>query len=380
MTTKKVIAVATLAALVLGPVQAFANGVISTGLTRGAGGGQAPIVKVKWEMNAPYASLLGTDDDKSAGAQFSAPGNWGAKKNYSVCAVVTDPNGADDIYGVYADIYYPSNKVTHKYSDRFGAVPSESVDNPTGGCGAFIEENTLKKLSKTDGYNLICNTIRTNNYNLPTWAEGYNYDEICKADGELMKEEAYVYCDDKYLLWEEPAGLYTVKVFALDKAGNTGARLSNNFEYLPYTGFEKDFTGVSYGEVLLNTHKKIAGDLSFGTADRPTVRNTGNTRTQLSVAQDDMGLGQSSGEWNVQFDGRIGNAEGDWAVYNPFNYKGTGAPVAGQFKPLLEILDLSETEEADFSILVKKWPDTNTSYNGSMWLSASPASDLVCPN
>ncbi|MFZ3099678.1 MAG: hypothetical protein WA103_00375 [Minisyncoccales bacterium] len=380
-TLKKFVALMTLAALVAGPAQALAQtNPISTGLSRGVSGGSAPIVKVKWEMNAPYQSFLGTDDNMSvAGAQFNAAGTWGSKKEYSVCAVVTDPNGASDIYGVYADIYYPSDKVTHKYSDRLNYVPSESVDNPTGGCSEFIEENTLTKLSKTDGYNLICNVIRTNNTNLPTWTSGYDYDEICAADGELMKEEAYVYCDDKYLLWEEPAGNYKVEVFALDNGGNGSARLTNYFEYLPFTGFEKDFTAVSYGEVLLNTHKKISGDLTWNNAV-PTVRNTGNTRAQLYIAQDDMGLGQSSGAWNVQFDGRIGNAEGDWVVFDPFKYKTVaGNPAEANWTPLLEILDLSEMEEVDFSILVKKWPDASTSYTGSMWLSAEQGADLVCP-
>ena len=54
---------------------------------------------------------------------------------------------------------------------------------------------------------------------------------------ELMKEEAYVYCDDKYLIWEEPAGNYKVEVFALDNGGNGSARLTNYFEYRPFNGF-----------------------------------------------------------------------------------------------------------------------------------------------
>ncbi|MBL7156282.1 MAG: hypothetical protein ISS87_01650, partial [Candidatus Pacebacteria bacterium] len=40
---------------ILGP--AVAQATITTGLTRGLGGGDSPIVKVKWEMHAPYASL-----------------------------------------------------------------------------------------------------------------------------------------------------------------------------------------------------------------------------------------------------------------------------------------------------------------------------------
>ena len=76
---------------VVGPALAIANGGnitgdVSTGLTRSTGGGQAPIVKAKWEMNGPLSTVLGTanegtDDDTAAGAQFMAPGVWEAYKD-----------------------------------------------------------------------------------------------------------------------------------------------------------------------------------------------------------------------------------------------------------------------------------------------------------
>lgn len=370
------LAIVALAVSILGPALTVAvtDPTVTTGLIKGTGGGSVPIVKVKWEMDAPYASLLGTDDSTAPGAQFDAPGIWGNNMNYSVCAIVTDPNGAADIYGVYADIYYPIDRKMHK--------PGEDPDYPTGGCGAFIEQNTLVKLSKADGYNLFCNTIRNNNNNLPVFATSYGYDEICKSDGELMKEEAYVWCDNKSLTWEDPAGLYRVVVSALDKAGNKSALLENYFEYLQFTGFAIDFTTVNYGEVLLSTKKKISGDKTFSTAANPTVRNTGNTRLNMKVAQDDMGLGKSSDLWNVEYDARVGNAETDWKIYNPFKFKETPgpgtSPTSSQYKTLAEILDLSETEEMDFSIHVKKWPDGETSYSGWMWLTASQAAWASC--
>lgn len=381
---KKITALLTLiglALMVAVPVSAGATvgGPVTTGLLKGTGGGTAPIVKAKWEMDSPYASLLGTDDLPTAGAQFMPPGAWNANMNYSVCAVVTDPNGASDIAGVYAEIFYPVDRKMHKAGD--------DIDNPTGGCGAFIEQNTLVKLTKDNGYNLFCNTIRTNNTNLPTFNSPYGYNEICAADGELMKETAYVYCDDKTLTWEDPAGMYKVRTYAQDKAGNISGYLENQFEYLPLTGFAADFTNVSYGEVLLNTDKKISGDKTFETAGNslsPTIRNIGNTRLTMKIAQDDMGFGQSSGIWNVKFDARVGNKEADWsAKYNPFKFKelvtgGGTAPTSGQYLSLLEELDLSETEEMDFSILITKWLEP-TSYSGYMWLDASPATWASCP-
>ncbi len=358
----------------LGPALTLGNGSVSTGLERGAGGGTAPIVKVKWEMWD-----AGKDDSTDAGAQFLAPGVWGDTMDYIVCAIATDPNGADDIAGVYADIYYPIDKA---YSED-PANPDEHKtvlpDPGIGACGDFIEQNTLVKLDKTTGYNLFCDTIRNNNNNLPVFNGSYNYNEICAADGELMKEEAFVFCDAKTLKWEDPAGLYKVSVTAQDKAGNNSGSgsLVNHFEYLPLTGFAKDFTSVSYGQVLLNTIQKISGDLTFSTANNPTIRNTGNTRLYMKVAQDDMGLGQSSGVWNVKYDGRVGNNVADWTIYDPFGLKGA-TPSAGQYTQLEDILELSEVEEMDFSIRVSKWPDSATSYSGTMWLSAVQAPFRVC--
>ena len=360
---------------------------VNTGLTRGSGGGDIPVIKAKWEMKGPCLNGAdyiacpsvgeGNDDEVSAGAQFDAPGVWGANMNYTVCAIATDPDGVADLAGVYADIYYPEGKAIH---DR---TPSTDVHRDTArgtqdigveGCGEFIEENTLHQLTKAEGYHLFCEEIRDNNYNLPVFSEYYDYDEICAPDGELMKEEAYVYCSDKDLIWEDPAGDYKVNVFAQDNASNNSVTLTNYFEYMPFTGFEKDFSSVSYGQVMLNTHKKISGDLTFGNGI-PSIRNVGNTRLWMKVAQDDMGLGQSSGIWNVQYDGRVGNNESDWTNYDPFGYKGT---TPGSYAQLEDIVDLSELEEMDFSILVKKWPNVNTSYSGTMWLSATSAPFRNC--
>ena len=348
-----------------------------TSLTRGMAGGTPPIVKAKWEMLSE-----GNDDSTATGAQFLAPNVWNGTMNYNVCAIATDPNGAADIVGVYADIYYPASKAIHNLNPSTDIHPDTAggtQDFGQGGCNAFIEENTLIKMSKDQGYNLFCNKIRTNNNNLPKFSSGYDYNEICNPDGELMKETAYVYCDTKILKWEDPAGNYTVKVFAQDKAGNNSVVLENQFEYLPLTSFEKDFTNVSYGQVMLNTDKKIAGDLTWGNSI-PSIRNLGNTRLWMKIAQDDMGLGQSSGVYNVQFDARIGNNEKDWsAKYYPFKLKGiAGSPSASQYTQLEDILDLSKTEEIDFSILVAKWPNISATYTGTMWLEAVSAPFRIC--
>ena len=348
------------------------GGPISTGLLRDTGAGAAPIIKAKWEMNGHYTRLLGTDASRNPGAQFNAPGIWGSVMDYSICAVVTDPDGVSDIDSAYVDIFYPQDTAFHpmdaSQSDQISGGTKLNPDFGLNGCALQRrDEGRMKQLSKTDGYSLFCDNIRNNNGNLPTFYPEYNYNEICAPDGELMKETAYVYCADKELIWEDPAGDYSVLVFALDKAGVFSNRAENNFTYLPLTSYEVDFTAIDYGNVKLNTHKIISGDLDFGTSNKPTVRNTGNTRIYMGVVQDDMGMGTTDGQWNVRYDARVGNNEADWKNFDPEEHLW-----------LEDILDLSETEEMDFSILVQKFPLETPTYHGNMTLDAKFAQFRQC--
>ena len=372
---------------------------INTSLARVDGGtGQGPIIKAKWEMyNERFngceldGEYTGEDALDTAGAQFAPPGIWDATMDYTVCAIVTDPNGVADIDGVYVDIYYPSDRAFHyqypantSYSPHY-AIAEDIVNNNGNldegihGCGEFIEENELLPLEKMEGYRLFCDTIHDNNNNLPKFfemstSELYSYSEICGAEGELMKETAKVYCDDKDLIWEDPAGNYLVKVFAIDNSGNfsyddTGDNPIdyNEFQYLELVDFEVDFASVVYGDVALNSHKIISGDLDFGTSDKPSIRNVGNTRLWVKVQQDDMGLGKVGETWNVKFDARVGNEFAEWRNYWP-----------DTLTTLQDILDLSELEEMDFSVLITKFPTIQTDYTGTLDLSASKAPFRSC--
>jgi hypothetical protein len=275
--------------------------VVDTSLTRITAGGANPIVKAKWEMNL---GSQGTDDATTAGAQFMPSGQYQVNKGITLCAVVTDPDGLADIDAVYADVFYPENIA-------LGSSHTPLANQSGLGCGELMQEDTLTRLDKQAGWDLFCGSVRNNNYNLPTFNTGYDYDEICNVDtGELMKLTAAVYCGDKYLSYEDPSGDYKVWAVAQDKNGLQGT-LENHFKYLPVTAFEKDFSAVAYGNVKLNTHKIISGDLAWdgvnnGTSPA-TVRNVGNTRLYMKVLQDDMGLGMTDGRYNVLYDGRVGS-------------------------------------------------------------------------
>lgn len=316
-------------------------------------GGANPVVKVMWEM---WDS--GKDDSINAGAQFMPTGIYKQDKSYKVCAIVTDADGLDDINKVYADVFYPENIFlgpNHEDSRR--------------GCGMQLgDEFTLTRLTKSNGIDLFCTRIQNNNTDLPSFNNGYDYSKICAFDGELWKETAAVYCGNAALSYEDPSGMYSVLVDAQDKWGADG-QLENQFEYLPLTAFETDFTSVSYGNVKLNTHKIINGNMAFVPGDKlPTVRNIGNTVLEMTVRQDDMGLGKTNGLWNVKFDGRVGS-DAEFVKYDP--------EATTEFE---EHLLLSETDEMDFSIFITKFPPTHdgSSYTGTMILGAVQDEHLTC--
>ncbi|MEK7653405.1 MAG: hypothetical protein AAB358_02925 [Patescibacteria group bacterium] len=312
--------------------------------------GTGPIVKAKWEMIGD-----GQDDSPDAGAQFLPSGQYQVGKTIKVCAIATDPDGVADINGVYGDIFYPEDMAL-----------GPNHESGRQGCGQIVsDEFSLRKLSQSDGYNLFCNNIRNNNNNLPTFQEGYDYAEICAEDGELLKDTAYVYCGEKTLSYEDPSGGYRTLVMAQDKLGLSGT-LENYFRYLPLTAFETDFTGISYGNVRLNTHKIISGDLTWG--GLASIRNIGNTRFKIKVWQDDLGIGKTDGSWNVRYDGRVGS-DASFVNYNPEETVVLDNP-----------LNLSQTNEIDFSIEVFKFPPTHEgdSYTGLMVLSAEREAHFTC--
>ena len=330
---------------------------VSTGLTQVQAGGDAPIVKAKWEANVDRY----TDDSIESGAQLLPPGVKDQNRPIAICAIVTDAEGMGDIAGVYADVFYPENIAL--------GPDHTALPNQTGaGCGGFMQQDELFALDKDEGYDLFCNQVRSLNNNLPTFNQAYTYDDICKEDGSLKKMTAKVFCGEKDLSYEDPSGHYKVTAVAQDTNSLNGV-LDNSFEYLPLTAFEADFTSVNYGNVKLNINKIVNGDLIFGTSDLPTVQNIGNTRLNMTVRQNDMNLGKTSGVWTVLYDARVGNVV-DHQTYWPEDTK-----------VLDEALNLSETDEIDFSILVTKFPTSpSTSWVGTMTLGAVVAEHLYCEN
>ena len=340
-----------------------ADTTVTTGLVADTSGGNPPIVKAKWEANYVSAANRYTDASTADGAQIMPSGLYQVNKAISICAVVTDPDGLADVTNVYADVFYPVGVELGE--------SHEALEDQSGlGCGELMQEDSLTKLSEADGIDLFCNLVKNNNNNLPTFNSGYDYAEICGDTGELQKGTAAVYCGTKDLSYEDPSGDYEVWAVGQDKNGLQG-KLVNHFTYQSLTAFETDFNSISYGSVRLNTHKIISGDKTWAPADpnnKASVRNIGNTRLKMKVWQNDMGLGKTDGNWNVEYDARVGSAA-SYANYWPEVTTTLNDP-----------LDLSELDEIDFSIDIYKFPPTHTgdSYTGTMTLSAGSTAHLSC--
>jgi hypothetical protein len=319
---KKLVAVILAVVLVVGmavPVVAQTTEVQVT-----AGGGGPPVVKCKWETP--------DDGDTGPGTQILPSGAYQVNKDIHFWAVVTDPEGVDTVASVYADVWHPSG------------MPE---------CGSFKFQLGLLEVAKQAGIDAF---EAADAAQLVTYGAGHDYTTVWH---QLDQGLAKVFEGTQVMSYHQPAGDYLVKVKAYDIPGNPSVPLENTFTYVATTAMEVDFSVVNYGSVQVCSNKWIGGDLNFGTAALPTVRNIGNTALKVTVLQDDMLLGMTSGVWNVEYDARLGNDTGNNTVYYD--------PCEKVMIP--DTLPLCNTQKLDFSIHVKfALPGT---YGGTMTLSCS---------
>jgi len=220
MMTKKIVALLTLASVVLGPASALAQ--IQTSLTKDGGSGAAPIILAKWEMYPTTTTGENGRDDRSLYlTQLESTGIYNDNVEYKVCSIVWDQDGVGDLTTVGAKVFYPT-------------TASGAPVHPEWGCGLPVSNQfVLTQLSKTDGIDLVCNQIKTDDNNLVKFnpSAGFSgteaglsadWSRMCASDYELMKGTAFVYCADTELSYEAPSGDYRVLAFAQDRSGLNG--------------------------------------------------------------------------------------------------------------------------------------------------------------
>lgn len=413
---KKSIAVLSLLALVLGPVQALAAPTVNPGVSSAVVGTELTqatstsavdpiVIKAKWEMRAKRSTDAATSSDnkivgywtdgtanddywyeddnptaRTAGAQFYPSGDENVFSQIAVCGVIDHPwlrNPSDlSKFVVSADIYYPNvNSVGKNF------------------CGAFYKEIALSPLSYNDGIKLLCGSTT------PTPSEtgiftrdpgivqryGFSESDICY---QLSQEQSKVFCGIMPLSYEAPAGDYTVKLFA-NAQGLSQVTQTNKFAYYQLPSFKIDFPGgINFGKVDTNTENNLSGtvegDTIFSLNDtRPTIKGTGNVQLNIKVEQNNMGFGErtlvdGTVRSNVQYKARLGSLP-NWTSIGYYKPTNTSQVTYSPFINLAT-LDLSQDQKMDFGILVEKFPPehTSTAYSGSMTLTGTALPFTTC--
>jgi len=329
--------------------------------------GNAPIVKIKWEQE-PLASMESGDPThvmyktgSPSNSQFNPPMVKGAKKAIDYYAVVTDLEEGGNVAQVFADVYHPLNSPPPYSTSTDPRGPFFKYEIPFTAQVQFIPGGII---SDTDKGNEIAAVNAAYNAHLITFANGYTLTEVVT---ELSKGTAVLWKGTALIDYEQPAGEYTVNVFAIDHTNATSAALVNTFTYVAISGVEVDFSKIVYGSVGLDVEKMIAGDTVWdanptpvvvgeGQPNQATVRNIGNTWAHVTINESDMGFGQDiNGLWNVAFDARMGNSDTYRVYFNP------GATVT-----LPNFLKLSTQDELDLSIKVHKSVPGQTLYSGTI--------------
>jgi hypothetical protein len=339
-------------------VPAAASSSIQIGVTVQQGGGDPPTVKCKWEQDLTPSLENGDPSHATPLSQFLPPLVKNGKKTLQYFAVVTDLQDGGNVAQAFADVYHPKG-VPAPYStstDPRGPLFKYEVPFANLAGGYSTGEKTSEIALVTAAYNAGLITFQT----------GYSLADVTY---ELNKGTAALWFGSADIDYEQPAGLYTVNVYAIDQNSNASAVLTNQFLYVPVAGVEVDFTSISYGQVSLGLEKMVAGDTTWvsppapagvGQSNQATVRNIGNTWAHVIVTESDLGLGKDiTNTWNVRFDARMGSDDTNKVYFDP-NVATT----------LPNYLALSSLDELDFSILVKKGM-SGTSYTGSMVIGAS---------
>jgi len=212
--------------------------------------GTPPFIKAKWELSE-------NDDPDRAGIQIipnpsdtAFPGEPG-ETEICVYAVVTDPNGALDVTGVYFNVYYPDG--TPKLTFQGMSIVTDPDEIHEAKRGAVLQGDLTPE-------------------------------ECHELDEEIAKHDAYMWMGCWIYHTHQPAGCYDVEVVAVDQAGNSSEPLWNCLCVDSIVVLALDFAAVNFGSILPDTPKWVPGDDNFVPGDgKPTVWNLGNDPAALCI-------------------------------------------------------------------------------------------------
>jgi len=315
---------------------------VSSSVTVSTGGGAIPAVKCKWEQQpAAVNSNLEDGDSPHAvpGFQLNPPGVACAVKMIEYYAVVTDEEDGGNLAQTFADVFHPVGSPEPYGPTKIGGIenlPYFKYEVP------FWDMQTgTSAITKATAIDIVNNAYSKGLITFGAFSiEDVRY--------ELDKGTAHLWKGQKVIDYEQPAGNYDVRVFTVDSNNNLSPVLANQFTYVAIPTIEVDFSAINWGSVNLGVEKMIPGDTIWNkplVINDATVRNVGNTWVSVKVRFSDMGFGQdANGNWNVQFDARMGS--------NDTYYEGNIMPNTD--RTLVNALKLSHKDELDLSIKIIK--------------------------
>ena len=380
----------------------------ATELVKSTSTGSTPIIiKAKWEMRYGWsgegtALSVGTidethyheDDFNTNGAQILPSGDDNVDTKIKICGVIAHPglSASPGDFSMSVDLQYPNVK-----------------DANQNFCGSLFPTFGLSRLTRNEGLELVCGRsdgttttdiydptagIRNQDPGLPVRYDNsdtnspYTYADICH---QLEQQEAFVYCGDVELSYEDPTGPYNVDLNA-NGPGGLYSHEYNVLTYSPLESFKIDFTTVKYGNVSLMTPtisvdaagNNVGGDADMNTPDKPTIQGTGNTTLAITVEQDDMGFGTTTvgtdANSNVRYKARMGSLPlwTDLTYYIPYNI--TTAESTPTSETLDRILQLSDIQKLDFQVYVDNFPSwhTDNTYTGNVYITSEAVMLPIC--
>jgi hypothetical protein len=384
---------------------------VGTGATVGTGAGSLPFIKASWVQEPdnnitladgvtikPVVNNLESGDTShlTAGTQINPPVIFNASKTIDFFAVVSDPAGVANLSAavggdVFGYVFSPANS----------PLPYSTPTDPTFGAPNYkfkteftydLGSGATAIAALTAAYNahlVNFGPVAAQDPNIAqegaVLGQNYTFANLHNSSltGELDKHVAELYEGVGVLTYEQPAGTYSIDVYAIDKSGNVSVKLTTPFYYLPVPAVETDFTSITYGNVSLRVPLTIPGDVTWGN-NIATVRNIGNTWVQVTVAQDDMGFGKAGTQVATAYKGTVppvfsSTPSGNQSNWNVYFDAILGTNVEMYFDPTAKgssmtnvvtlpgILDLSTMNELDFSIFIN---DGMGVHAGSLTVSA----------
>lgn len=106
--------------------------------------------------------------------------------------------------------------------------------------------------------------------------------EVAKIIDKCWQREKAIFRVKEEISKDQPSGEYRVEVTAVNSGGQTFTNV-NFFDVLGFVKLQLDFSTVLWGTIGPNSEAWRSGDLNFGTADAPTVKNTGNDPMYVEV-------------------------------------------------------------------------------------------------